>query len=344
MGWLSSFQTRNNPATSSSNLQQPQPIPQQPVVAPTPPGTSINVNTIKQMYINAKNFVTSASFSEQVKDKAILFLQLVESTATLIPVFGPVVVLAAQMTEYSFIREELKEKLTSFSNEINEYDSIIQTVVSDLNNLCNKILNFQNFNPDKLNNHKEYMLRIADLIKIDINDCYAYLVKIIKDAEMNSRVTSMTVGEKSIQTNKEYKLSIDSLTSTTTMSSNIDSYRVSIINKLILLLFRIDSIFIESIGALSDKTIELQNNTEKMIDDIKNITDTLAVIDNKLKGIIVDETNKIRDSISKSSENNRTIGGYKFKSKKIKRKLKNNRKTNKRNKKNKRKSKKHIKL
>jgi hypothetical protein len=343
MSWFS-FQTRNNPATSSSNLQQPQPIPQQPVVAPTPPGTSTNVNTIKQMYINAKNFVTSASFSEQVKDRAILFLQLVESTATLIPVFGPVVVLAAQMTEYSFIREELKEKLTSFSNEINEYDSIIQTVVSDLNNLCNKILKFQNFNPDKLNNHKEYMLRIADLIKIDINDCYAYLVKIIKDAETNSRVTSMTVGEKSIQTNKEYKLSIDSLTSTTTMSSNIDSYRVSIINKLILLLFRIDSIFIESIGALSDKTIELQNNTEKMIDDIKNITDTLAVIDNKLKGIIVDDTNKIRDSISKSSENNRTIGGYKFKSKKIKRKLKNKRKTNKRNKKNKRKSKKHIKL
>ena len=149
------------------------------------------------------------------------------------------------------------------------------------------------------------------------------------------------------------------LSSTTSISARIDSFRISIINNLILLLFEIDLIFIGSITAITNQTKEIKENVlnkdiidglTTRLDDIQDKIEKEDNTINELEGRISNLQKKI-DANSLSTESvstefgidGQTNGGYKFKSKKIKRKTNNKRKTkNKRNTKNKRKTKKYI--
>jgi archaellum component FlaC len=265
---------------------------------------------------------------EQISESTTLFLQIIECTATLVPVFGPVIVLGAQIAQLPGQYDDLKKKIDDFSSDVYENASLVEQVTKELNQMfsdnMNKISNIHDIHV--IEEQLQKLKRSSEFITMALSDYESYIKpKFNKD----SNTFNMTV----------------LASSTETIESKIDSFRISLLNGMSVFLFQIQSIMITTI---SDITTAIQNTNTQVqmnIETIEKITQNL----NDLKS----ELQAVKDNFqdSKNGELNNAVspgvstsGGYKFKSKKIKRKLnkikrktKNNRKT-----KNKRKTKKYI--
>ena len=320
---------------------------------------STTFSNIKQSFNEINDFIGSIE-KEDIKETTRLFLQILESTATLIPIFGPVVVIGIQLIELPFISIELKDKILILITETKDYSDKIAEVFGSLQNYFNNtVTKVKFFEQPVIDNLKKNVQKINDLkdkITVDIDKSNTYFEKIIEKVSKRFKFGSW-------------------FKPTSSMSEHVDSFRISIINNIVLFLFEIDLIFFESLNTITNQT---HTNTNDINDD--DTRDKLAAVERKLATVentinthqlelntqdskIEQLTTKIEninnaedfdvipDEIKPEINGEETkLGGYKFKSKKIKRKLnkikrktKNNRKTkNKRKTKNNRKTKKYI--
>jgi hypothetical protein len=327
--------------------------------------------------------------NNDVKDGVVLFLQVLESTATLIPIFGPVVVLGAQIIELQYIRNEVKETLLNFIEEIDSYAEKINQIFQILTTyFVGKIAKLNFFKPiigpngktsspdyEKLDKSVKAIEALNTKITTTIDNSKEYLNKLIKNST-NMKLRSW-------------------FTSTTTISSRVNTFRISIINTIILFLFEIDLVFFTAldgimeemktnldsvnanissinadigstnatIGSVALSKVVIEQLTEQLNNLVKQVEkdeqkiqqlETLAlndaeeIVDAKISQgepkILRDDDdpNHMNDDWGQDPSEVHLNGGYKFKSKKIKRKTKNNRKTKNKKSKNNRKTKKYI--
>jgi archaellum component FlaC len=262
---------------------------------------------------------------EQISESTTLFLQIIECTATLVPVFGPVIVLGAQIAQLPGQYDDLKKKIDDFSSDVYENASLVEQVTKELNQMfsdnMNKISNIHDIHV--LEEQLQKLKRSSEFITIALSDYESYIKpKFNKD----SNTFNMTVFA----------------SSTETIESKIDSFRISLLNGMSVFLFQIQSIMITTI---SDITTAIQNtNTQVQMnfETIEKITQNLNDLKSELHAVKENfEDSKNGELNNAVSPGVSTSGGYKFKSKKIKRKTKNKRK-NKRKTKNNRKTKKYI--
>ena len=433
--YFPSFLTGKSPPRQQQSAPAPAPAPgpQQQAAATQAPGPGQGqglasnstqkiqdaINAAKNAAKNAANAIQTGfddiynnTTKNDVKDGVVLFLQVVESTATLIPIFGPVVVLGAQIIELRSIRNEVKETLLDFVAEINSYSTKIGEIFQILTTYFLGKIQQLNFFTIGTTSHSGYQ---------QLNKS----VKEIKD--LNTKITT------SIEKSKKYlnKLIVTDnsaisnmkarswFTSTTTISSRVNTLRISIINNIILFLFEIDLVFftaldgimeemntnlgsinanlgsinanISSINTSIDSTNATMNTTigsvalstdviEELTQKLNKLVENVETNEKKIQILETSSLNKAKQTVnqeileneppimddddddaedfdfipeeinSEINDEETKLGGYKFKSKKIKRKLnkikrktKNNRKTkNKRKTKNNRKTKKYI--
>ena len=262
---------------------------------------------------------------EQISESTTLFLQIIECTATLVPVFGPVIVLGAQIAQLPGQYDDLKKKIDDFSSDVYENASLVEQVTKELNQMfsdnMNKISNIHDIHV--LEEQLQKLKRSSEFITIALSDYESYIKpKFNKD----SNTFNMTVFA----------------SSTETIESKIDSFRISLLNGMSVFLFQIQSIMITTI---SDITTAIQNtNTQVQMnfETIEKITQNLNDLKSELHAVKENfEDSKNGELNNAVSPGVSTSGGYKFKSKKIKRKLNKFKKIKRKSKKNK-KSKKYI--
>ena len=338
---------------SQTNNQSSQPSNQS-----SQPNNQGSQSKIEKKVEEIMNYIKKDEVKQQLAETTLLFLQLVEATATLIPLFGPVIVLGAQVVELQFIKEELKKKILDFINQIEEYAKQVDEVVGDLLKMIkNNIDAINQYDPNNSNQieiverlikHTDKVNELKDKINTNIQNSKDYLAKIILN---KSRFSMRSM-----------------LTSTTTISARIDSFRISIIDNLVILLFQIDAIFIDSINAITTQQLKigmgittLKDTQDTQKATLNNLTVHLSELEVSLKEN-TENLEKLESNLSNLTRKSETIidntifgqdtgsdtgwgvgpaGGYKFKSKKNKRKLNKFKKIKRKSKRNK-KSKKYI--
>jgi hypothetical protein len=276
------------------------PFPRQ--TNPLPSITASIKNTIESIKTNISR--------EQISESTTLFLQIIECTATLVPVFGPVIVLGAQIAQLPGQYDDLKKKIDDFSSDVFENANVVTQVIGELNQMFSdnmvKISNIHDSGvlKDQLTN----LTRSTEFITMALSEYESYIKpKFNKDSNtFNMKVFA---------------------SSTTTIESKIDSFRISLLNGMSVFLFRIQSIMITTI---SDITTAIQNTNTQVqmnINTIEQITQNLTELQSELQEVKQnfqdskngDLNNAVSPEVSPTGVSPR--GGYKFKSKKIKRKL-----------------------
>jgi hypothetical protein len=275
--------------------------------------------------------------SEHVSESATLFLQIIECTATLVPIFGPVIVLGAQIAQLPGKYDELKEQIEYYSTDALEYADMVNKVSRELNQMfldnMNKITNIHN--SGILKGQLDKLERSKDLITMTLSEYDKYL-KVIFD--YNPKISNI---------NSRFNMEVFTK-STTTIESKINSFRISLISAASLFLFEIQSITITTISDITTAIQTTNTQVQTNITNIGNITAELTKLQSELQAVQANlELSKaggLNNANTITISQVSTTGGYKFKLKKIKRKLnkikrktKNNRKI-----KNKRKTKKYI--
>jgi len=276
------------------------PFPRQ--TNPLPSITASIKNTIESIKTNISR--------EQISESTTLFLQIIECTATLVPVFGPVIVLGAQIAQLPGQYDDLKKKIDDFSSDVYENANMVNQVTGELNQMFSdnmrKISNIHDSGvlKDQLKN----LERSSEFITMALSEYESYIKpKFNKDTKtFNMKVFA---------------------SSTTTIESKIDSFRISLLNGMSVFLFQIQSIMITTI---SDITTAIQNTNTQVqmnINTIEQITQNLTELHSELQAVkqnFQDSKNGLlnnAESPGVSTPGDSTRGGYKFKSKKIKRKL-----------------------
>jgi hypothetical protein len=290
-------------------------------------------NPLPSITASIKNTIESIKTTisrEQISESTTLFLQIIECTATLVPVFGPVIVLGAQIAQLPGQYDDLKKKIDDFSSDVFENANLVNQVTKELNQMfldnMRKISNIHD--SGVLKEQLENLKRPIEFITLAISEYESYIKpKFNKD----SNTFNMKAFASSI----------------TTIESKIDSFRISLLNGMSVLLFQIQSIMITTI---SDITTAIQNTNTQVqmnINTITQITQNLTELQSELQAVKQNfqdsKDGELNNAVSPevSPTGVSTSGGYKFKSKKIKRKLNKFKKIKRKSKKNK-KSKKYI--
>jgi uncharacterized protein Yka (UPF0111/DUF47 family) len=301
------------------------PFPRQ--TNPLPSITSSIKNTIES--------IKTTISSEQISESTTLFLQIIECTATLVPVFGPVIVLGAQIAQLPGQYDDLKKKIDDYSSDVFENANMVTQVIGELNQMFSdnmgKISNIHD--SGVLKEQLKNLTRSTEFITMAISEYESYI-----KPKFNKDSNTFNI--------KAFASSI------TAIESKIDSFRISLLNGMSVLLFQIQSIMITTI---SDITTAIQNtNTQVQMNfnTIEQITQHLTELQSELQEVKQNfqdsKDGELNNAVSPgvsttgvSTTGVSTSGGYKFKSKKIKRKLNKFKKIKRKSKKNK-KSKKYI--
>jgi hypothetical protein len=343
------------PSQQAPSQQAPsQPAPSHPAPSQEQQKSEGFISRIKDKFTDIKNYIKSPGVSQQISESTKLFLEIVECTATLIPIFGPVIVLGAQVFQLPGEYHELKLKIIEFSSDIEEYQRSITNVIDELNLMYEHNIKKINSikNDQTLKEQLKNLMHIVELIAMELEESHDYI-------QNKFDYNQVLDGNGSVAKDKTVAASsynaIAYASPIKTIESKIDSFRISIISNMTLLLFEIQTIFITTITHITTQinetseqltktseqltmNIETVKKLEKLFNPVK--TDLIVVQNN-----YIEIQNNLKETIRETESNtNKITGGYKFKSKKIKRKLnkikrktKNNRKI-----KNKRKTKKYI--
>jgi hypothetical protein len=216
---------------------------------------------------------TTHEVKEQLSETTQLCLQLIEVGAQVIPVVGGGLSVLASIFELPFIVEDLKKKIIEFYSELFEYaNSIIEA------------------NQELIKIYSENITKLANL-KLDVTQMQ-YKLKEVKHNISQIITNIITANEylkKVFDKDTNQLTNTSMLSSTTTINSNIDEFRITITSNMVVLLANLNSLNSQLINAINNDTTKSTIITPQILaiqEKLNNLDIALEKVETVMEAVV----------------------------------------------------------